>query len=161
MEKKFRKLALLFGKDQVTVNVFFEHLNQLPEPERKAMLLTAYQLALGDWEKLPKRYKLFMIKLIRKDRQAWVDFLVGQTVIGQVRYTPHRPKLFIVAMKIIELSERTKRVACKHLTMSILTSFNFPFTINTLSKYIQNAIPLVGDVLKLIGKYRFDDDYEK
>lgn len=161
MENKFRKLASLFGKDQVKVNVFFDHLNELPESERKAMLLTAYQLALGDWKKLPRRYQLFMIKLIQKDRQAWVDFLVEQTVIGQVRYTPHRPRLFIVAMKIIELSERTQRVSCKHLTMSILTSFHFPFTINTLSKYIQNAIPLVGDVLKLIGKYPFDDDYEE
>lgn len=161
MEKKLQKLALLFGKKQVKVNVFFEHLNELPESERKVMLQTAYQLALGDWEKLPRRYKLFMIKLIQKDRQAWVDFLVGQTVIGQVRYTPHRSKLFIVTMKIIELSERTQRVSSKHLAMSILTSFYFPYTINTLSKYIQNAIPLVGDVLKLIGKKLFDDDYEK
>lgn len=166
MEEKFQQLELLFGRCKPSVKLFRNKLSKLPKRRQPVVLRDTYLLASGYWRELPPHYKCFMKQLIRNNRQDWLDFLHGETILGELRYTIQRPELFYAMMRIIELAERTQRVSVEHLAMNTLTSFKFDkkknfLKISSLGEYYQKAVIDVKKVMLLIGKYkRFEDVYE-
>lgn len=171
MEEKFQQLQALFGKEKPNVKVFRSKLSKLSKRRQPVVLRDTYLLALGYWKELPPDYRRFLKQLIRNNRQDWLDFLLGETILGELRYTIQRPELFFAMMRIIELSERTHRISIAHLSMSTLTTFNchqkkgskktHSLKINSLSEYFQKALIDVKAVMLLIGKYnKFDDVYD-
>lgn len=172
MEEKFQQLQALFGKEKPNVKVFRSKLAKLPKRRQPVVLRDTYLLALGYWKELPRDYRRFLMQLIRNNRQDWVDFLHGETILGELRYTIQRPKLFFAMMRIIELSERTRYLSVTSLSMNVLTVFNclrskgskkdYSVKIKTLSENFQKAVVNVKSVMLLIGKFKsFEDVYDE
>lgn len=165
MEEKFQQLQALFGNDKPKVKIFRAKLAKLSKRKQKVILHDTYMLAVGYWNELPTDYQKFLKQLIRNNRQDWLDFLLSNTILGELRYAIQRPELFFAMMRIVELSERTNRVSIEHLSMNTLTVFKFKhkkdsLKISTLGEYYQNAMIDVKAVALLIGKYeRFEDVY--
>lgn len=167
MEEKFQQLQALFGKEKPNVKVFRSKLAKLPKRRQSVVLRDTYLLALGYWKELPRDYRRFLMQLISNNRQDWLGFLHGETILGELRYTIQRPKLFFAMMRIIELSERTHRVSIEHLSMNALTNFKFKnkkdsLKISSLGEYFQKALVDVKVVMLLIGKFKkMEDVYDE
>lgn len=166
MEEKFQQLQKLFGRSKPNVKEFREKLAKLSKRKRPIVLRDTYLLALGYWKELPRDYRRFLKQLISNNRQDWLDFLHGETILGELRYTIQRPKLFYAMMRIIELSECLHHISIKHLSMSTLIGFNFnnkkkSLKVESLSGYFSKAVINVKSVMLLIGKYdKYDDVYD-
>lgn len=160
MEKEFQLLCALFNGNKPTVKVFRDHLAKLPEGKRISLLRDTYRLTMSYWLKLPPEYQAFMKALIKNNRQAWLDFVLRETILGELRYTLQRPDLFIALMKIIELTCRTHRISIDHLAMSTLLAFSFSQKVSTLGEYFQKAILNIKKAMELIGKYIYEDNYD-
>lgn len=95
MEEKFQQLQALFGKDKPKVKIFRTKLAKLSKRKQKAILSDTYKLAVGYWQELPTDYRNFLKQLIRNNRQDWLDFLLSNTILGELRYAIQRPELFL------------------------------------------------------------------
>lgn len=95
MEEKFQQLQALFGKEKPNVKVFRSKLSKLSKRRQPVVLRDTYLLALGYWKELPPDYRRFLKQLIRNNRQDWLDILLGETILGELRYTIQRPELFL------------------------------------------------------------------
>ena len=80
------QLIALFGGAKPTVRQYHELLECMPLEERGIFFDRTFGLALSGWTGLTVTYRLFLIRLIKKNRQLFVDYVRQKTVLGEFLY---------------------------------------------------------------------------
>jgi hypothetical protein len=80
---------LLGGEKHPSVSGFEKKLAGLPAGEQKECRDEAFSDCLYNFHEHPKNYQTFLMNLVDKQRQEWLDFLHGNTLLGHTRYRLH------------------------------------------------------------------------
>ena len=94
------QLIALFGGAKPTVQKFHEFLNGMPLEERGIFFDRTFGLALSGWTGLTVPYRLFLIRLIKKNRQLFVDYVRQKTVLGEFLYGMDELNLFLEVVNL-------------------------------------------------------------
>ena len=89
------QLIALFGGAKPTVRQYHELLECMPLEERGIFFDRTFGLALSGWTGLTVTYRLFLIRLIKKNRQLFVDYVRQKTVLCEFLYGMDELNLFL------------------------------------------------------------------
>lgn len=158
--KQQKKLEDLFPKGKVPdVDEFNRELDAMSEEGRIRFRKKIYRLAFIVWHALPQKYKEFIVGVIVHDRQAYADFVIEETVIGEMRYPLRYPVLFIRMLHLTEAVDCLAGVSLNGLAMSVEISFRTPWLISTMGDKISRGGSTSEEVLILAGKIKVNDIY--
>lgn len=141
------------------VDEFNHTLDAMSAQGRKLFREKIYRLAFQIWHVLPQKHCVFIVGVIIHDRQAYVDFVIQQTVIGSIRYPLRYPRLFLRMLHLTEATERPASVSLNGLSMSVVISFETPWLISTMGDKISKGGVTYEEVLILAGKTKVNDGY--
>lgn len=155
-----KKLEDLFPKGKVPdVDVFNRELDAMSEEGRMRFREKIYRLGFIIWHALPKKHKEFIVGVIIHDRQAYADFVIEETVIGEMRYPLRYPVLFIRMLHLTEAVECLTGASLNSLAMSVVIAFRTPWLISTMGDKISRGGITSEEALILAGKTKVNDGY--
>lgn len=141
-----------------SVREFNREMDKLSLPERLRFVYPIFRLGFSDWNSLPARSQAFILRVVEHDRQLWLDFLLGMTVMGSLRYQPGHPEALMRAVKIVEYVNRCGKASLNHLAMALLTTFEYNYRLSTMGDYLRQYVILPEHALQYIGKLEIDSD---
>jgi hypothetical protein len=144
------EIKLLFNGLPPTVSRFVKMASSLPEEKCKELWHKAYYSSLHGFDKKSKTYRRFYKLLVHSDRQRYLDFLQEKTLLGQMRYRPCNPELFLKIVSVLEQLPEQKRHALIELLFVLLLAFDYPQKINTLQQYLKTNKLTPSDLTDLL-----------
>lgn len=124
----------------------------MPEEQQLEYRHHAYELTLHNWLAMNETYRVFLINLVQNDRQAFLDFLKKETILGQLCCPLTNVTLFIKWMNLWKESQRNYNVSNVQLSFSLLLSFDIRLKERVLSSYLATC-RLDTDELVELFKY--------
>lgn len=95
------ELVALFGGAKPTVRLYHELLKYMPLEERGIFFDRTFGLALSGWTDLSVPYRLFLVRLIKANRQRFVDYVRQKTVFGEFLYRMDELNLFLKVLNLL------------------------------------------------------------
>lgn len=159
MKNELKRLQSLFGVVSPTVRLFEAQMKSLSSGSRQEWVCLICRLAFGYYDKLPKRYRKFIIRYLVHDRACYVRYLNEHTPLGDLRYPLNHPRLFIKMVHLLE-SDRKKgsRMSYMHLASFLLLAFPIKHTLRTLAEYLRTYRHTPEELLQLLGKTEIWED---
>lgn len=150
-------LSNLFHGRVPSVWDFNREMDQQPLPVRQQQIYPIFRLAFSAWESLSEKNRMFICRVVEHDRQLWLDFLSYTTIMGYLRYRLQYPEAFLRMVKIIEYTNRTKRISLNHLAMGLLTAFEYNYRISTIGDYIRQMVISAEQGMQFLGLIEIDE----
>ncbi len=91
LKDNFNRLRKLFGNRQPSVRRFNEALKDFSDKEKERLHRLAYSVAINEWDKLPVWYKDFLMNLVKRNRQGFLDYIRQVSILG-ILYIPVEDK---------------------------------------------------------------------
>jgi len=156
MDKEFQ---LLFKGNDPSVRLFKSKMQGRPAEEVNAFYNHAYTLALTCWATLSIRMQDFLVRLVKNDRQRFVNF-TNAGILGRLRYKLEDP---VLAARLLALSRPTDqdRMSYNHLAQNFLIGFDCPLKIDSLADRIAPKRFTPEELLDLYGKATVDTGEKK
>lgn len=145
------ELKSLLGPEP-TVRNFHEVVNRLSPEAQNLLRKRTYGLALSGWSDLSFAYRRFLLRLIKSERQLFIDYIRQDTVLGELLYNLKAPDLFKKMIHLLECPTQKRNPSYTELSFSLLLGFQIPLKVKTLSDQIRYARPDTDELLELYGK---------
>lgn len=133
------QLIALFGGAKPTVQKFHEFLNGMPLEERGIFFDRTFGLALSGWTGLTVPYRLFLIRLIKKNRQLFVDYVRQKTVLGEFLYGMDELNLFLKVVNLWMQPYKNHKSSYTEISFSLLLTFDMNVSVKYLADKIRYA----------------------
>lgn len=133
------ELVALFGGAKPTVRLYHELLKCMPLEERGIFFDRTFGLALSGWMDLTLSYRLFLIRLIKKNRQSFVDYIRQKTVLGEFLYEMDELNLFLKVLNLLVDPYKNHKSSYTEISFSLLLVFDIGLSVKYLSDKIRYA----------------------
>lgn len=133
------ELVALFGGAKPTVRLYHELLKCMPLEERGIFFDRTFGLALSGWMDLTLSYRLFLIRLIKKNRQLFVDYIRQKTVLGEFLYEMDELNLFLKVLNLLVDPYKNHKSSYTEISFSLLLVFDIGLSVKYLSDKIRYA----------------------
>lgn len=147
-------LFTLFSDTKPSVTKYHELMNGMPPEKRGIFCKQTYGIALAEWRELTPAYQLFLIRLIKSERQQFVDYVRNETVIGTFLYEPEELNLFLKVINILEQSCINHKTSYTNLAFSLSFFLKTNLTVKYLSDKIRYAKMDSLDFVEILEKSR-------
>ena len=145
-------LTTLFNGAKPSVSLYQQCLTSMPAEEQQAFRRKTYAIALSEWNELNLPYRLFLVRLIKSERQEFLDYLHDETILGQFLYDMEELNLFLKVLNLLAKPCKNHKTSYTQLSFSLLLSFNMGLKIKTLSDKIRYAKADSFDFVELMEK---------
>lgn len=145
-------LTALFNGATPSVSLYQQCLTSMPAEERQTFRRKTYAIALSEWSELNSPYRLFLVRLIKSERQEFLDYLHDETILGQFLYDMEDLNLFLKVLGLLAKPSKNHITSYTKLSFSLLLSFNMNLKIKTLSDKIRYAKADTFDFVELMEK---------
>ena len=133
------ELVALFGGAKPTVRLYHELLKCMPLEERGIFFDRTFGLALSGWMDLTLSYRLFLIRLIKENRQPFVDYIRQKTVLGEFLYEMDELNLFLKVLNLLVDPYKNHKSSYTEISFSLLLVFDIGLSVKYLSDKIRYA----------------------
>lgn len=140
-----------------TVCNFHEVLNRMTPEARSLCRKKMYGLALSGWSTLSLAYRRFLLRLIKSERQQFIDYIRQDTVLGELLYNLKDPDLFKKLLHLLECPTQKYKPSYTELSFSLLLGFSIPLKVKTLSDQIRYMYPDTDELLELYGNAKINN----
>ncbi|MCD7852004.1 MAG: hypothetical protein LUH63_21145 [Parabacteroides sp.] len=131
------QLIALFGGAKPTVRQYHELLKCMPLEERGIFFDRTFGLALSGWMDLTVPYRLFLVRLIRTDRQRFVDYIRQKTVLGEFLYGMEELNLFLKVLNLWMQPYKNHKSSYTAISFSLLLAFDIDVSVKYLADKIR------------------------
>ena len=146
------QLIASFGGAKPSVCKYHDFLKGLPLDERGVFCKMTYGVALSEWGSLTSVYRLFLVRLIKSERQCFVDYVRKETVLGQLLYEPVELNLLLKVFNLLEQPCKNNKSSYTELSFSLLLSFDIDLSVKYLSDKIRYSKADSFDFVELMEK---------
>ena len=133
------ELIALFGGAKPTVRQYHELLECMPLEERGIFFDRTFGLALSGWTDLTLSYRLFLVRLIKANRQRFVDYVRQKTVLGEFLYGMDELNLFLKVLNLLVDPYKNHKSSYTEISFSLLLVFDMGVSVKYLSDKIRYA----------------------
>ncbi len=137
---------------QPAVCAYQKHVNNLLPEEKEVFYKDTFAVAFSDWRNLSPAYRDFFVRLIKSERQRFIDFVRNDTVLGAFLYDLKDDELFIRILNLLERSEKKRKTSYTNLTFAVQLGFNIKLKLKSLSDKIRYAKAETDDLYELFEK---------
>ncbi len=137
---------------QPAVCSYQKHVNNLLPEEKEVFYKDTFAVAFSDWRNLSPAYRDFFVRLIKSERQRFIDFVRNDTVLGAFLYDLKDDELFIRILNLLERSEKKRKTSYTNLTFAVQLGFNIKLKLKSLSDKIRYARAETDDLYELFEK---------
>lgn len=145
------KLMALLGA-QPAVCSYQKHVNNLLPEEKEVFYKDTFAVAFSDWRNLSLAYRNFFVRLIKSERQRFINFVRNETVLGAFLYDLKDDELFIRILNLLERPEKKRKTSYTNLTFAVQLGFNIKLKLKSLSDKIRYAKAETDDLYELFEK---------
>lgn len=146
------QLIALFGGHKPSVKKYHEYLKRMPLEQRGIFCKQTYGIALAEWNKLEPAYQLFLIRLIKKERQQFVNYVRKETVLGKFLYEPDELNLLLKVLNLWMQPYQNIKPSYTEISFSLLLIFNINLSVKYLSDKIRYSRMDSFDFAELLEK---------
>lgn len=139
-----------------TVQHFHVVVMNLPEEERAGFVNDVFGIAFSEWRNLNDVYRLFLVALIKSERQSFITFVRKDTILGEFLYDLKDEEMFVRIMSLLELPSKKDKTSYTGFSFSLLLGFNMDLKVKSLSDKIRYAKPDTDDLYELFEKITID-----
>ena len=143
--------TLLDGK-RPSVRNFKNALTRFSAAEQEMYYRKAYQAMLSEWAGMPEWYLTFFIQLVRNDWQRFLDFLLSDTILGQLRYSLQNATMFKKVCSLLERHTKDTPVSYNHLAFAISLCFQVRLKISTFSDQLRTSTFYPEELMELLER---------
>lgn len=129
----------LFDGAKPSVSKYREYVNRMPPEKRGIFCKQTFGIALSEWAELTPCYRLFLIRLIKSERQAFVEYVRKETVIGQFLYELDELNLFLKVLNLWMQPCRNTKYSYTEFSFSLSFFLKTDLSIKYLSDKIRYA----------------------
>ena len=133
------QLIALFGGAKPTVRLYHELLKCMPLEERGIFFDRTFGLALSGWTDLATPYRLFLVRLIKANRQRFVDYVRKQTVLGEFLHGMDELNLFLKVLNLLVDPYKNHKSSYTEISFSLLLAFDMDVSVKYLADKIRYA----------------------
>ena len=133
------QLIALFGGAKPTVRLYHELLKYMPLEERGIFFEHTFGLALSEWTDLTSPYRLFLVRLIKKNRQLFADYVRQKTVLGEFLYGMDELNLFLKVLNLLVDPYKNHKSSYTEISFSLLLAFDMDVSVKYLADKIRYA----------------------
>ena len=137
---------------QPAVCSYQKHVNNLLPEEKEVFYKDTFAVAFSDWRNLSPAYRNFFVRLIKSERQRFIDFVRNDTVLGAFLYDLKDDELFIRILNLLERSEKKRKTSYTNLTFAVQLGFNIKLKLKSLSDKLRYAKAETDDLYELFEK---------
>lgn len=137
---------------QPAVCSYQKHVNNLLPEEKEVFYKDTFAVAFSDWRNLSPAYRNFFVRLIKSERQRFIDFVRNDTVLGAFLYDLKDDELFIRILNLLERPEKKRKTSYTNLTFAVQLGFNINLKLKSLSDKIRYARAETDDLYELFEK---------
>ena len=148
------ELVALFGGAKPTVRLYHELLKYMPLEERGIFFDRTFGLALSGWTDLSVPYRLFLVRLIKANRQRFVDYVRQKTVFGEFLYRMDELNLFLKVLNLLVDPYKKTKSSYTEISFSFLLAFDMDVSVKYLADKIRYARMDSYDFAGLMEKSR-------
>ena len=146
------QLIALFKGAKPSVCKFNLYLKEMPLAERGIFRNRTFGVAFSDWSGLTAAYRLFLIRLIKSERQLFVDYVRQETVIGELLLEPDDPELLLKVLNLWMAPCKNPKTSYTKLSFSLLLICNINLRVRYLADKIRYARMDSFDFAELLEK---------
>ncbi|MDR1937398.1 MAG: hypothetical protein LBQ73_02725, partial [Tannerellaceae bacterium] len=118
--------------------------------ERERYYRIAWHASLHQWGQCPKKYRVFLVNLIRHDWQGFLNYILDETVIGELRHPVENADLLKKAFHLLAQSHTKHRVSYNHLSFTLLLAFELRLKVSVLGDQIRTRSFYPEELLDLL-----------
>ncbi len=137
---------------QPAVCSYQKHVNNLLPEEKVVFYKDTFAVAFSDWRNLSPAYRNFFVRLIKSERQRFIDFMRNDTVLGAFLYDLKDDELFIRILNLLERPEKKRKTSYTNLTFAVQLGFNIKLKLKSLSDKLRYARAETDDLYELFEK---------
>lgn len=137
---------------QPAVCSYQKHVNNLLPEEKEVFYKDTFAVAFSDWRNLSLAYRNFFVRLIKSERQRFINFVRNETVLGAFLYDLKDDELFIRILNLLERPEKKRKTSYTNLTFAVQLGFNIKLKLKSLSDKIRYAKAEADDLYELFEK---------
>ena len=131
------QLIALFGGAKPTVRQYHELLKCMPLEERGIFCKRTFGIALSEWGGLTPVYRLFLVRLIKASRQAFLDYVRKETVLGEFLYGMEELNLFLKVLNLWMQPYKDHKSSYTEISLSLLLAFDMDVSVKYLADKIR------------------------
>lgn len=146
------ELIALFDGAKPTVRQYHELLEGMPLEERGIFFDRTFGLALSGWTDLTVPYRLFLVRLIKANRQSFVDYVRQKTVMGEFLYGMEALNLFVKVLNLWMQPYKNLKSSYTEISFSLLLAFDMDVSVKYLADKIRYARMDSYDFAELMEK---------
>lgn len=147
-----KELIALFGGAKPTVRLYHELLIAMPLEKRGIFFDRTFGLALSGYAELPLAYRLFLVRLIKANRQRFVEYVREKTVLGALLYRMDELNLFLKVVNLLVDPYKNHKSSYTKISFSLLLSFDMHVSVKYLADKIRYARMDSFDFAELMEK---------
>lgn len=148
----YDELKALFGKKKPSVSKFETLLSELPPVRRLYYRQLAYRVPLYEWDYLTVDYKTLLTVFLTRDWQRSIDYLLGHTVLGELRFELQEPDIIQRFIGLMEGRAFNHEASFVHLDFSLRLSFSYDYNIEYFGDKLRKRILTATDLNMLKDK---------
>jgi hypothetical protein len=133
-----------------SVRRFNQLLAGLSDKERKRHYYHAYRVALQDYGKHPKKYRVFFVDLVKHDRQLFLEYIHNETILGQLIMLIDDPQLFKKMCHLMVQCTMNHKISYNHFSFCLLLVFGLQLKVRVLSEQLRDANFYPEEILELL-----------
>lgn len=133
------QLMALFAGAKPSVSKYHAILDEMPLEQRGIFCKQTYGIALSEWGDLTPVYRLFLVRLIKSERQEFVEYVRNETVLGQLLYELDELNLFLKVLNLWMQPDRNHKFSYTELAFSLSFFLKTDLSIKYLSDKIRYA----------------------
>lgn len=148
------ELKSLFKGQDPSARLFVEKMGKLPTQESDGFYAHAYSLGLVEWQALNATYQDFLLRLVHRKRQRFLEFL-KQNMLGQLCYRFNDPLMAARVMALMEPHKEQKK-SNNHQAFCFQLGFESDIRLETMGKIIGSRRFMPEELQDLKGKAIID-----
>ena len=145
-------LIALFDGHKPSVRKYYEFLERMPLEQRGIFCKQMYGTALAEWNELQPAYQLFLIRLIKKERQQFVDYIRKETLLGKFLYEIDELNLLLKVLNLWMQPHKNIKPSYTDISFSLSLTFNTNLSIKYLADKIRYSRMDSFDFAELLEK---------
>jgi hypothetical protein len=147
-------LLALFGDAKPSVTKYHAFVNGMPPEKRGIFCKQTYATAFSEWAVLTPPYRLFLIRLIKSERQQFIEYVRNETILGEFLYEPEELNLFLKVVNILEQPCINHKTSYTDLAFSLSFFLKTDLSVKYLSDKIRYAKMDSLDFVEILEKSR-------
>lgn len=146
------QLIALFNCKKPSVSKYYDCVNCMPPEERGIFCKQTYGIALAEWGDLNLQYRLFLIRLIKSERQAFIDYVRKDTVLGEFLYELGELDLFLKVLNLWMQPYNNSTSSYTEMSFSLLLALNVDLSVKYFADKIRYSRMDSFDFVELLEK---------